>query len=157
MDNLNKNKIKESIAQKIRAMLSSCFQFLHKRFLWGVFSCFEEKFFKFLFVGALNVLFAYLIYALFIAFGAKANVALFFQYILGVIWNFKTTGTIVFKNNNNKLIFKFFASYIFTFSINYILLNTLTKFLNDYLSQAILILPIAFLSFTILKIWVFKK
>jgi len=154
------SKILESTAyKKLRAVLSSCFHFLHKKFLWGVFSFIEEKFFKFLFVGALNTLFSYCLYAFFITIGLVANLALFLQYILGVLWNFKTTGSIVFKNNDNKLIFKFVLSYVFTFILNSFLLNFLiyTLKLNEYLSQAILILPIAFISFLIFKLWVFKK
>lgn len=154
--NLN-NKISKSTAfQKVRAVLSICFHYFHKKFLWGIFSKFDEKFLKFLFVGFLNTLFSYFLYAAFVTVGMKANVALFFQYIIGVLWNFKTTGTIVFKNNDNKLVFKFILSYIFTFFINSVLLAILNKFLNDYLAQAILILPIALISFIIFKKWVFK-
>ena len=40
--------------------------------------------------------------------------------------------------------------------INSVLLYLLTGFLNDYLSQALLILPVALLSFVIMKYWVFK-
>lgn len=143
--------------KKLRATLSFCFHYLHKKFMWGIFKKIDEKFFKFLFVGFLNTAFSYFLYAIFVTMGLIANLALLFQYILGVLWNFKTTGTIVFQNKNNKLIFKFIFSYIFTFLINSILLKILTGFINDYLAQAILIIPIAMLSFAILKKWVFKN
>lgn len=152
------NKITNStVFKKLRAVLSFCFHYIHKKIFWGVFSSIDEKFFKFLFVGFLNTAFSYFVYAIFVTVGFSANVALFFQYVLGVLWNFKTTGTIVFKNKNNKLIFKFILSYVFTFLTNSILLKILTNYVNDYLSQAILILPIAMLSFVILKKWVFKN
>jgi len=155
--NLN-NKFMNSVAfKKLRATLSFCFHYLHKKFMWGMFKKIDEKFFKFLFVGFLNTAFSYFLYALFVTIGLSANVALLFQYIFGVLWNFKTTGTIVFQNKNNKLIFKFIASYIFTFLINSILLKILIQHINDYLAQAILILPVAMLSFIILKNWVFKN
>jgi len=154
--NLN-NKISNStVLKKLRTVLSFCLNYLHKQFLWGAFRKLDEKFLKFLFVGFLNTAFSYFIYALFVTIGLKANLALFFQYIIGVLWNFKTTGTIVFQNKNNKIIFKFILSYIFTFLINSVLLAILNKFINDYLAQAILILPIALISFIILKKWVFK-
>lgn len=154
--NLN-NKIMNSTAfKKLRAVLSFCFHYLHKQFLWGIFKNIDEKFFKFLFVGFLNTAFSYFLYAVFVSLGLIANVALFFQYIIGVLWNFKTTGTIVFQNKDNKLIFKFIASYVLTFFINSIFLKFLTSFINAYLAQAILILPIALLSFILLKKWVFK-
>ena len=155
--NLN-NKIMNSTAYKqFRAVLSFCFHFLHEKFMWGVFKNIDEKFFKFIFVGILNASFSYAIYAFFILIGLVANLALFFQYIIGVLWNFKTTGTIVFKNKNNKLIFKFIASYVLTFAINSVLLALLTKIINPYLAQAILIMPVALITFIILKKWVFKQ
>ena len=153
----NLNKITNSAAsKKFKAVLSFLFHYIHKKFLWGIFSSIDEKFFKFLFVGLLNTAFSYFLYALFNTIGLVANFALLLQYIFGVLWNFKTTGTIVFQNKNNKLIFKFISSYIFTFLINSILLKILVNYINDYLAQAILILPIALLSFIILKYWVFK-
>jgi putative flippase GtrA len=155
--NLNKKIMNSTAYKKFTAVLSFCFHFLHKKFLWGVFKKIDEKFFKFLFVGFLNTAFSYFIYVLLIAIGLIANMALFFQYIIGVLWNFKTTGTIVFQNKNNKLIFKFILSYIFTFLVNSVLLAILTRHLNAYLAQAILIMPIAMLSFIILKKWVFKQ
>ncbi|MBR1616928.1 GtrA family protein [bacterium] len=156
-----KAKISENTAiQRFIAVFSSIiskiFHYIHKKLFWGLFSRIDEKFFKFLFVGALNTLFAYSIYALFVAIGLQANVALFLQYIVGVLWNFKTTGAIVFKNHDNSLIFKFVASYIFTFLVNSVLLKLLTYVINDYLAQAILVLPIAMLSFIIFKLFVFK-
>ena len=142
---------------KLKAVLSFCFYYLHKQFLWGVFRRIDEKFFKFLFVGFMNTAFSYFLYAIFVTIGFAANVALFFQYIFGVLWNFKTTGAIVFKNRNNNLIFKFIACYVLTFAVNSIFLAILTKFLNAYLAQAILIMPIAMLSFLFLKNWVFRQ
>ena len=143
--------------KKFRAVLSFCFHYLHKKFMWGMFKKIDEKFFKFLFVGFLNTAFSYFLYVVFVAFGLVANVALLFQYIIGVLWNFKTTGTIVFQNKNNWLIFKFIGSYIFTFLINSVLLKFLIGYVNEYLAQALLIIPIALLSFIILKFWVFKQ
>ena len=124
---------------------------------FGIFRRFDERFIKYLFVGALNTLFSYTLYAILVAVGLVANVALFVQYIIGVLWNFKTTGSLVFKNHNNKLIFKFIACYVFTFILNSIFLKLLTYYLNPYISQAILVFPIALVSFVIMKFWVFKE
>ena len=159
-DSKIKNQIKSAVFNLKAALLSiisKTFHYIHKKMFWGIFSFIDEKFFKFLFVGALNALFSYTIYAIFITVGLIANVALFFQYILGVLWNFKTTGVIVFKNKDNRLIFKFIASYVITFFINSILLNILIRYINEYIAQALLVLPIALLSFIIFKLWVFKK
>lgn len=152
------NKITESTAyKKFRAVLSCVFHYIHKKMFFGIFSKFDEKFFKFIFVGLLNTFVSYVLYAFFVAIGLVANLALFFQYIFGVLWNFKTTGSIVFKNNDNRLLFKFVLSYVFTFFLNSILLNFLIKYVNEYFAQAILIFPVALTSFVILKFWVFRK
>jgi len=155
--NSNKKAVFDKAKTAFLLFISNAFQYLHKKFLWGIFSYIDEAFFKFLFVGILNTIFSYSIYAILITLKLIPNVALFFQYILGVLWNFKTTGIIVFKNHDNKLIFKFISSYILTFIVNSILLDILIKYINGYLAQAILILPIALLSFVIFKFWVFKK
>ena len=99
-----------------------------------------------------------MLYAIFIALGCVANLALTLQYIIGVTWNFKTTGSIVFKNNNNGLFLKFVLSYVITFLINSLILHAFVEYLhvNEYLAQAILVLPIACLSFLLFKFWVFK-
>jgi putative flippase GtrA len=152
------NKITNSTAlKKFRAVLSFLFDYIHKKLFWGVFSRIDEKFLKFIFVGLLNTAFSYVLYAFFLMIGLVANMALFFQYIFGVLWNFKTTGSLVFKNNDNRLLLKFVLSYVFTFLLNSVFLNFLIKYINEYLAQAILIFPIALTSFLILKFWVFKK
>ena len=152
----NLKEIKNTAFKKLEAVFSSCFHYIHKKSFWGLFKNIDVKFLKFIFVGILNTCFSYFLYAFFIFMGLVPNIALYFQYILGIIWNFKTTGTIVFKNSNNKLFLKFLLSYVFTFLVNSVLLYLLTGFLNDYLSQALLILPVALLSFVIMKYWVFK-
>ena len=140
---------------KIKAVFSLLFHYIHKKFLWGMLSSVDEKFLKFLFVGLLNSVFAYSLYVILVAIGLIPNVALFFQYIIGTLWNFKTTGIIVFKNHNNRLIFKFVGSYVFTFILNSILLNILIRYINEYLAQAILIPFIAVISFMIFRLYVF--
>lgn len=138
----------------------------------------DKKFIKFLLVGCLNTLFGYLMYVIFISTPLQKEIALFFAYIFGVLWNFKTTGVLVFKNNNNKLIFKFILAYVITYFINLFglncvnsahlgknlaewtlgLLNIETQYnLTKYFDQIILILPIAMISFILFKTFVFKE
>ncbi|MBQ3102076.1 GtrA family protein [bacterium] len=138
----------------------------------------DKKFIKFLFVGALNTLFGYLMYTIFISTPLKREWALLCAYIAGVLWNFKTTGSLVFNINNNKLIFKFIASYVFTYFVNLYALIFLSRAgwgeavanhfldffnltspiaLGKYVDQLFVIFPIAMLSFTIFKFWVFKE
>ena len=159
MANFKQKILKSTAYDTFRAVLSSCFHYIHKKMFWGIFKRIDEKFFKFLFVGLMNTAFAYAIYALFVTVGLVPNLALFFQYIIGVLWNFKTTGSIVFKNSDNKLLFKFIGAYIITFFLNSVFLNVLVDKikLNDYLAQALLVLPMAVISFLLFKLWVFKE
>jgi len=119
----------------------------------------ERRFVKFLFVGAINTLFGYSTYALFVTLAFKPSDALLISYILGVFWNFKTTGSIVFKNNDNKLIVKFFLCYVFTYYVNNYSLNFLIDNFhwNKYLAEAVVIPPVAILSFTIFKTFIFVE
>lgn len=78
--------------------------------------------------------------------------------VLGVLFNFKTTGVIVFKNNDNALIFKFVGVYSVTCSLNIIFLKIFDMFgFNLYFAGAILILPMALLSFVLMKKLVFVR
>ncbi|MCD8024322.1 MAG: GtrA family protein [Candidatus Gastranaerophilales bacterium] len=107
----------------------------------------------------MNTVFSYIVYAFFVTITGHATFSLGISYIIGILFNFQTTGRIVFKNKNNKLILKFFLSYLITFFINRYALDTLVNTIgvDKYLSQAILVFPIAMISFLILKYFVFSK
>jgi len=154
------NSIILSIERKknlLRSVLFKIFDWIYTKSFWGILQNLERRFVKFLFVGGINTLFGYSMYALFVTLSFSPSNALLISYILGVFWNFKTTGGIVFRNKDNKLIFKFFISYVFTFSVNNFFLNFLMNnlHLNKYLAQLILVLPVAVLSFTIFKTFIF--
>lgn len=145
-----------------------------------IFSKIDRKFIKFLFVGVLNTIFGYSLYAIMlftftnwhftphliaylkqmVAFLSlsKETLALTIQWFIGILWNFQTTGRIVFKNSENSLIWKFFGTYIISYFVNKMLLEFLLKLgLNGYIAQALIVLPVAILSFLMMKFFVFKK
>ena len=142
----------------LRSMLFKVFDWIYTKSFWGILQHLERRFVKFLFVGAVNTMFGYSMYALFVTLSCKPSDALLISYILSIFWNLKTTGSIVFKNKDNSLIFKFFLSYIFTYYVNNYSLNFLidTLHLNKYLAEAIVIPPVAVLSFVIFKTFIFK-
>ncbi len=155
------NSIITSIERKkktLRSVLFKIFDWIYTKSFFGILQNIPRRFVKFLFVGAINTLFGYSMYALFVTFGFNPSNALLISYILGVFWNFKTTGSIVFRNKDNKLIFKFFISYVFTYYVNSISLNFLIDNLhiNKYVAEALLIPPVAVLSFVIFKTFIFK-
>lgn len=141
----------------LRSMLFHIFDWIYTKSFFGILKRFPRRFVKFIFVGGINTLFGYSTYALFVALSFEPGVALTISYILSIFWNFKTTGSIVFKNKDNRLIFKFFLSYIFTFYVNKFSLEFLIDVLkvNEYLAEAIVIPPVAVLSFIIFKTFIF--
>lgn len=154
------NSIKESTEyKKFHSVLSSLFNWIYNDFCFGVFSHFERKFVKYLFVGFMNTVFSYMVYAIIVTITNRPTFSLALSYIIGILFNFQTTGRIVFKNKNNTLIIKFFLSYLTTFFINRYMLELLVNTMNmdKYLSQALLVFPIAMISFTILKFFVFPE
>lgn len=141
----------------------------------------ENKFIRFLFVGVINTAFGYGMFLLFIWFGLHYSIALFCANFLGISFNYKTTGYIVFETKSNKLLLHFFLVYGIVYLFNLLELYLLDKsdlyetvlawdflqFINDIpldahkignaMGQAITLLPNAVLSFLLNKIFVFKQ
>lgn len=119
----------------------------------------DVRFINFLFIGGINTLFGYSIFALLIFFGLHYSLANLIAIVVGVIFNFFTTGNFVFKNNNKKLIFKFILVYSITWFINTFFMFIAKKngVGNLYMVGAVLLLPCAFISFILMKYFVFNK
>lgn len=114
-------------------------------------------FIKFILVGILNTAFGYFVFAVLLYFGLHYTLAVVLSTIAGVLFNFKTTGKLVFKNDNNKLIFKFVAVYAFTSIIGIIVLR-LAELVNVNLYFAGMVSTgiCAIIAFILNKNWVFK-
>ena len=123
------------------------------------FTRLPEQFVTFLFVGVLNTLVGYLLYVFFVWVGCNYIFAPLFSTILGVLFNFKTIGVIVFKSHNNRLLGKFFGVYGIVYVCNVLGLKCLDRvgITNMYIAGAILVLPLALLGFCLNKKWVFKS
>ena len=122
----------------------------------NIASLWQNTFCRFILIGILNTVFGYGVYACFVLLGVDYRISLTISTILGILFNFKTTGHIVFKNKNNKLIYKFFGVYLLIYCMNQITLITLVSFgINALLSQAVLLPFIVFGSFSLNKRWVF--
>jgi putative flippase GtrA len=116
------------------------------------------QFIKFLIVGGINTLFGYLIYAFFVFLVTNPYVAVVLATIVAVLFNFRTYGSIVFKSKDYSLLWKFFAVYLFLMFIQMGLLKTLmmvTGMTNSYIAGAMLTLPMALLSFLLMRKFVF--
>jgi putative flippase GtrA len=124
----------------------------------------KHTFIRFLLVGVLNTAFSYLLYASLILIGLKYLMAFSISYVAGVLFNFQTIGRLVFKNKNNKLLFRFVGVYVVIYLLNAeglriadalnINIEYKTKML---IASAILVVPMAMVSFVLNKLFVFRE
>ncbi len=125
------------------------FKFIKKRL--------TKRFILFLFIGLINTGFGYGLFALLIYLKVHYSLASLISTIMGILFNFKTTGVIVFKNNNNLLIFKFFIAYGITYSLGLLFLYITNYFeISNYIAGAFWLLPGAVISYLLLKSIVFR-
>lgn len=123
----------------------------YKKFLSG-------KFVRFLFVGGLNTMLNYGIYALLIYFGLGYSLATTVAFISGLVINFKTQGRFVFNSNSNRPFFLYVTSWLGIYMTNLWLLGLLiANGMDSYLAGALMVPPIAVLSFFVLKYLVFRE
>lgn len=119
----------------------------------------SEQFVRFLFVGALNTVFGYCAFAFFVFLGCNYIFAPLFATIIGVLFNFKTIGLLVFKNGDNRLLARFFGVYAIVYLCNVLCLKAfeLGGIKNLYVSGIILVLPLALLGYGLNKKFVFER
>jgi len=115
-----------------------------------------KRFLLFLLVGAGNTLFGYGIFAFFIFSGMHYVLAVLLSTFMGILFNFKSTGWFVFKNHDNRLIFKFFSIYSITLLMNMLLLKVSLSFnFNIYVASFAITILMAFVSYFLQKNFVF--
>jgi len=109
-------------------------------------------------VGMLNTAFGYSLFAVGIWIGLGSALALLITTCCGVIFNFFTTGRLVFANRDSALIFRFIGAYAIIYAINLALLKAIEAMgLSAFAAQAICLVPVVILSFLILQTFVFKQ
>ena len=117
----------------------------------------NKKFILFLFVGLLNTLFGYSIFAFFLWIGVHFTLSALISTIAGILFNFTTFGRIVFKNNSYSNLPKF----VFIYALNYFLGVSVLYYCdqldyNLYFVQAMLLMPTAVLRYLLMKYFVYK-
>ncbi len=120
---------------------------------------FDIEFIRFLFTGALNTLFGYLVYVFFYWVFKDKTVALIFDYMLGIIFNFKSYSILVFNSGNNRRIIRFIAVYILSFVLNYyslVLFCDIWK-IHPYIGQIIALMYVPVVLYFLLKYYVFNN
>lgn len=125
----------------------------------GLWSKIDSQFIRFVFVGVLNTAFGFGVYCLMLFIGVPYWWATLISQILGVMFNFKTTGVLVFKNHNNRLFFRFAICYVLAYFLNVGIIALFTHYstINQYISGFIATLFVALFSFIFQKFIVFRK
>ena len=117
---------------------------------------FDGVFVRFILVGILNAVFGYGVFTLFLFLGLHYSIAAALGTILGVFFNFKTTGVLVFKNNDNRMIFRFIGVYALIYLISVLFLRIAEFYgISLYLMGFLLIGLSAILSYILNKKFVF--
>ncbi len=117
-----------------------------------------RQFLLFLLIGSINTAFGYAIYCLLIFLQLHYTVASLLAMSIGVLFNFKTTGRIVFKNKDNRLFLRFVSIYVVLYFINISLIKGSSYFIGSfYLSGGIAVVGTAVISFLLNKYVVFQS
>lgn len=162
------DKVVESIIEKEKKKLEKAgkLQYRHAEECGGTslplsgnpLHCINSKFLRFILIGILNTVFGVGVYCLMIFIGLPYFIATLISNVLGVLFNFKTTGKFVFENNDNSLIFRFTLCYLFIYVINTgVVKLMLLSGLDEYWAGISATPIVAICSFFMLKRFVYRK
>lgn len=108
----------------------------------------HQRLVRFLATGALNTAFGYCCFVVLIYTGLHYTLAVFIGTILGVIFNFFTTGKLVFDMTDHRRLPRFLGVYAILYVVNVLWLKLMTILGVDlYLGGAIALPPMAGLSY----------
>ncbi|MGB3147026.1 MAG: GtrA family protein [Paracoccaceae bacterium] len=110
------------------------------------------RFVRFLGVGVLNTGFGYAVFAALVLGGLGAQPALALAFALGVLWNYMTHARLVFGASGLARLLPYGLAYAAIYGINALALHlALGAGLSPLLAQALLVLPMAVLSFILIS------
>jgi putative flippase GtrA len=116
------------------------------------------QFIKFILVGGLNTLIGYLVFSFFLFLNFHYALASFFALMIGILFNFKTHGRLVFGSRNNSLIFRYVVGWVVVYVAAVACLAGFEWFgVNLYLANALLIPPLTVVAFFINLKFVFQE
>ncbi|MGB8931651.1 MAG: GtrA family protein [Anaeromyxobacteraceae bacterium] len=118
----------------------------------------RRQFAAYLAVGVLNTAVGYSIFALLVFLGLHYTLAVLLSTVLGVAFNFQTIGRLVFGSNDPSLVFRFVGVYAVTYGLNVAGLRALqASHLGPYVAGALLLAPMAVVSFFLHRGFVFRR
>ena len=111
---------------------------------------------RFLLVGGLNTLFGYAVFSLFLYLHFHYSAASFLAIVLGILFNFKTYGRLVFNRRDNALIYRFVLFYAVIYLVSTGGLWAFNRMgVNLYYANAMMLVPISGLAFYLNRRFVF--
>lgn len=114
------------------------------------------RFIRFLLVGGLNTVFGYGVFVTCLWLGMHYALAGAISTVMGVLFNFKSTGNLVFRSKGNHRLPRFIAVYAIIYLINVLALGVMLQFgIPEWLGGLILLLPSAILSYVLNRHFVF--
>ncbi len=117
----------------------------------------KSRFIRFLAVGGLNTAFGYAIFALLSWLGLPYPIAIALATIIGVAFNYQSIRRLVFSDADSSRIWKFGLVYLFLYGVNVLLTGQMLRLgLSVYLANALLLVPIALMSFILQRKFVFS-
>lgn len=116
------------------------------------------QFLRFLLVGGLNTIVGYGLFALFTWMGMPYPVAIGLATVLGVLFNYQSTGRLVFSGPGRGRLWRFFAVYGVVYVMNVAAVAALLQAgINVYLANALAIPPLVVASFLLQRTFVFRE
>lgn len=113
---------------------------------------------RFLVAGGINTIFGFVIYSLSIAAGVAVWLALLASTLSGTIFNFFTTGGYVFRQLSPRRFPRFIVCYLLVYGINLMFIELVSAWLSSKIvAQAILVFPMALLSYFLMGRFVFFR
>jgi len=117
----------------------------------------RNRFLRFIVVGGVNMAFGYSIFAIFILLGLPYPIAGLLATVLGILFNFKTYGRLVFGSHDNRLIFRFVSVYAVCYLVGLVPLAWgKAHGVPVLLVAAMCLLPMAVFAFTLNRMFVFR-
>ncbi len=118
----------------------------------------EIRLVNYFLVGGLNTLFGYGVFAVCLWIGLHYSLAIAISTVLGTLFNFKSTGTLVFRSSDNTRIVRFVLVYGVVYLVNVAAVAVLVRLgLNAYVSGLVLIVPLALLAYHLNSRFVFNR
>lgn len=116
-----------------------------------------RRFAAFLIVGGVNTLVGYGLFAALILLGLPTPAAAILGTILGLLFNFLSTGGLVFKKRSGQLLPRFIGVYVVQMGLNVAALRALEGAgLHPLVAGALVLPPLAIFTYFALKRFVFR-